>query len=153
MEYNPVPNWEDYELAEKNGIKRATVDQRINIQGWDKEEAITKPLFVSLKEKYAKEWEIAQQNEIPYINFFNRIRRYKWDPMEAATTPILTPGECSLRAHCKTDIIKPVQYDIALKNGIGKQTLRTRVFVLKWDIERAITTPPNVKHRAKKAVV
>lgn len=153
MRYNPVPTWEEYEIAKQNGIKKSTVDQRINVHGWDVEKAISKPLFVSLKVKYAEEWDLAQRNGISYDTFFSRVKRYNWDPNDAATTPVLSPIECTKRAHSKTDIIKPSQYQAALKNGVGKQTLRTRVFVLKWCIERAITTPPNIKHRAKKAVV
>ncbi|PEU05199.1 hypothetical protein COK06_12975 [Bacillus cereus] len=153
MKYNPVPTWEEYEIAKQNGIKKSTVDQRINIQGWSVEEAISKPLFVSFKKEYAEQWELAQQNGISYDTFFSRVKRYNWDPNVAAKTPILSPIECTQRAHSKIDIIKPSQYQKALKNGVGKRTLRNRVFVLKWEIERAITTPPNIKHRAKKAVV
>ncbi|MCW4577121.1 hypothetical protein ACWXWV_00375 [Bacillus paranthracis] len=153
MEYSPVPTWEEYEIAKCNGIKKCTVDQRINVYGWTVKDAISKPLFVSLKKLYAKQWKLAQQNGISYDTFFSRIKRYNWNPDDAATTPILSPIECTKRAHSKTDIITPSQYHIALNNGIGKQTLRTRVFVLKWEIERAITTPPNTKHRAKKEVI
>ncbi|PEC81627.1 hypothetical protein COD81_15285 [Bacillus cereus] len=153
MEYNLVPTWEEYEIAKQNGIKKSTVNQRININGWSVEDAISKPLFVSLKEKYAKQWELAQQNGISYDTFFSRIKRYNWTPDDAAKTPILSPIECTKRAHSKIDIITPSQYHTALNNGIGKCTLRTRVFVLKWDIERAITTPPNIKHRAKKEAI
>ncbi|PFN11876.1 hypothetical protein [Bacillus cereus] len=153
MEYNLVPTWEEYEIAKRNGIKKCTVDQRINVYGWTVKDAICKPLFVSLKELYAKQWELAQQNGISYDTFFSRIKRYNWNPDDAATTPVLSPIECTKRAHSKIDIITPSQYRTAKSNGIGKQTLRTRVFVLKWEIGRAITMPPNTKHRAKKEVI
>ncbi|WP_279538735.1 hypothetical protein [Bacillus sp. XF8] len=43
MKYKPVPTWEDYKIAEKNGIGKKNVDQRVNL-GWTIEEAITKPI-------------------------------------------------------------------------------------------------------------
>ncbi len=34
---------EEYEVAEKNGIDKRTLEQRIREYGWDKERAITIP--------------------------------------------------------------------------------------------------------------
>jgi len=153
MEYNPLPTWDQYEIAEKNGISKSTVYQRINIQGWTVEKAITEPLFVSMKERYAEQWKIAEKNGILYRTFRSRITNLKWSPEEAATIPTLSTKECVERAQKKIDIIKPNDFARAIKHSVGKATLRERVFRLKWDLERAITTPPNIKHRAKKEAI
>jgi hypothetical protein len=38
-------------------------------------------------------------------------------------------------------IITDEQVNIALKNGLSRDTVRNRVYSLKWDVERAISTP------------
>jgi hypothetical protein len=45
MKYSPVPTWEEYEIAKRNGIKKCTVDQRINVYGWTVKDAISKPSY------------------------------------------------------------------------------------------------------------
>ena len=37
--------------------------------------------------------------------------------------------------------ISDEQYQIAWKNGICAQTVRYRIYNLRWDLKRAITTP------------
>ncbi|WP_179865792.1 hypothetical protein [Bacillus pseudomycoides] len=101
MEYNPLPTWDQYEIAEKNGISKSTVYQRINIQGWTVEKAITEPLFVSMKERYSEQWKIAEKNGILYRTFRSRITNLKWSPEEAATILTLSTTEC---ANCVSEI-------------------------------------------------
>jgi hypothetical protein len=47
-------------------------------------------------------------------------------------------------------IITDEQVNIALKNGLSRDTVRNRVYNLKWPIERAISTPirskPHISH-------
>lgn len=44
MQYNPVPTEKDYEIAARNGISKANVNQRVYGYHWSVERAITEPL-------------------------------------------------------------------------------------------------------------
>lgn len=87
--YLPVPTWEQYEIAESNGINKNNVNQRI-IRGWNILKAITRPVNESFAKKYKKELEIAEENGIGYRLFRQRIKESDWEPLEAATVPRLT---------------------------------------------------------------
>ncbi|CAI8880703.1 transposase [Bacillus sp. IT-79MI2] len=147
--YPPVPTWDDYEIAKKNGIPRRNVNQRVQFLGWTIERAITEPIFKSARTKYKGYVERAEKNGIPYKTFIARVNQLKWSLEEAAETHVLSIEEINNRRLKKKQKITNEQFAIAQSNGILKSTLRTRVFTYKWDIKRAITTPPNIKHRAK----
>lgn len=49
--------------------------------------------------------------------------------------------------------ITPEEYKIAAENGICRTTLDSRVRVLGWDKEKAITTPPRMYKRVPKYLV
>ncbi|PGX01637.1 hypothetical protein COE40_18895 [Bacillus cereus] len=150
MKYKPVPTDRDYEIAERNGITKNNVDQRVNKLNWSIEDAITKPKYVSLKKKYKKFVELAEQNGISYLNFRKRVVLHKWSPEEAATTPILTYQEVAERNNSKKRIIPKDIYAKARKNGILDSTLQTRILVMKWDMDVAATKP--VRKRKKKQI-
>ena len=62
---------EEYEIAEKNGISKDTLNFRIRRMGWDKEKALTKP-----PRKYTnriKQVEIAKANGISRATFYDRL--------------------------------------------------------------------------------
>ncbi|PFZ08415.1 hypothetical protein COL60_16445 [Bacillus pseudomycoides] len=154
MEYYPqVPAWEDYETAERNGIPRKNVNQRVQVLGWSVEKAITEPVCKGSRTKYKGYVERAEKNGVPYKTFVARINQLKWSLEEAANTPLLSIAEINKRRVKKKQRITSEQFATAKTNGISKATLRSRVFILKWDIERAIATPPDLKHRPKKEVI
>ncbi|TCW59056.1 hypothetical protein EC917_101310 [Bacillus thuringiensis] len=150
MQYKPVPTEKDYEVAERNGISKVNVDQRVNKLNWSIEDAITKPIYVSFRKKYKKFVEIAEKNGISYRNFRNRVNVHKWDPEEAATTPILTYQEVVEKLNSKKRIIPKEIFDKARKNGICGSTLQTRILVMKWDMDVAATKP--VRKKKKKQI-
>lgn len=151
--YPPVPTQQDYEIAEKNGIPKKNVNQRVQFLGWTIEKSIAEPIFKSARTKYKGYVEQAERNGIPYKTFVARVNELKWTLEEAMNTPVLNIEEINKRRVKKSQKISNEQFAIAKSNGILKSTLRTRVFTYKWDIERAITTPPNIKHRAKKEAI
>ncbi|EEK53218.1 hypothetical protein bcere0004_55250 [Bacillus cereus BGSC 6E1] len=93
----PVPTDEEYEIAAKNGISKATVYQRIHYRGKTVEQAITEPLQNGLfLKKYQKYIEIAERNGISYRTFHARMTKKtvrKWTPEEAATILPKKQGE------------------------------------------------------------
>ncbi|AFQ20035.1 MULTISPECIES: hypothetical protein [Bacillus] len=81
MKYKPVPTWEDYEIAKRNGISKTNVDARISIN-WDIERAITQPL-----NKFDKYYvELAKNNGIAYHTYLRRLS-LGWSEIKAATKP------------------------------------------------------------------
>jgi len=150
MKYKPVPTEKDYEIAARNGISKNNVDQRVNKLNWSIENAITKPIYVSLKKKYKEFVELAEQNGISYRNFINRVIVHKWDPEEAATKPILTCQEVVEKLNSKKRIIPKEIFDKARKNGICGSTLQTRILAMKWDMDVAATKP--VRKRKKQEI-
>ncbi|PEO88144.1 hypothetical protein CN571_15710 [Bacillus pseudomycoides] len=86
--YPPVPTWNDYEFAKKNGVPRRNVDIRVRYLGWTIEQAITKPLMSKRDRPGYKGFaEIAEKNGIPYKTFVSRVKILNWSLEEAANTP------------------------------------------------------------------
>ena len=78
---------EEYEIAEKNGISKDTLNFRIRRMGWNKEKALTKP-----PRKYtdrAKQIEIAKANGISRATFYDRLSD-GWKVEDAYTVPVLS---------------------------------------------------------------
>jgi len=147
--YFPVPTYEDYEIAEKNGISKETVYQRIHYRGKTVKQAITEPLWNgSFREKYQNYIEIAEQNGISYPTFHARLTKKtvrKWTPEEAATVPPKITGRIrKSRANGPTE----ENYKEAERNGISRKNVNQRLDLYDWDIERAITD--SVKKRGRK---
>lgn len=126
---------EQYKIAESNGICKCTLKGRVE-RGWDMEKAITLPPGSTRKRRKwcDKILEIAKSNGIGVSSLDYRTRVNKLSPYKAATTP-LNPNK------------KPPSYEtpevikICAANGISKTTFRTRVRVLGWSVERAMTQP------------
>ncbi|MEW9166609.1 hypothetical protein [Bacillus pacificus] len=112
MQYNPVPTEKDYEIAARNGISKANVNQRVYGYHWSVERAITEPL----QNKKGKENNrhlvcIAEKNGISASTYYRRIREEGMTEIEAATKP---------KGH-------EVYLKIASENGISENLYRKRV--------------------------
>lgn len=134
---------EEYDIAEKNGISRALLNQRVRGGGWDKEVAMSKP-----SQHGSTGWnlvkEIAKENGISYWTFKQR-RRAGMELMKAATIPPHSPKECIALANKARGVREPFtkeELKRAEENGVSYYTLAARVRKCKWDMETAITTPP-----------
>ncbi|MEK5197349.1 hypothetical protein MHI49_28450 [Bacillus sp. FSL M7-0884] len=146
--YFPVPTYEDYEIAEKNGISKETVYQRIHYRGKTVKQAITEPLWNgSFREKYQNYIEIAEQNGISYPTFHARLTKKtvrKWTPEEAATVPPKITGRIrKSRANGPTE----EDYKEAERNGISRKNVNQRLDLYDWSIEKSITDPVNKRGR------
>ncbi|WP_179865345.1 hypothetical protein [Bacillus pseudomycoides] len=148
MNYKKVATWEEYEIAEKNGISKANVDQRMNL-GWTIEEAITKPIRVPFHKKYAEFIKLAESNGISFLTFRARVEKHNWTPEDAATNPIMTVRDMLKKSNDKKRIIPKEIYAKAKENGINPSTLKTRVFMLKWDMDLAATLQANKGRKTK----
>ena len=77
---------EEYEIAEKNGISKDTLNFRIRRMGWDKEKALT-----TKTRKYTdrtKQIEIAKANGIGRSTFYDRLAD-GWKVEDAYTIPVM----------------------------------------------------------------
>ncbi|EJR67504.1 hypothetical protein IIO_00492 [Bacillus cereus VD115] len=134
---------EEYVIAEKNGIRRKSLDYRVRRGCWDKEKAITIPT-----QKEPSEWatikNISLKNGISRQTFSAR-RKRGWSLTDAITIPPLTKDEIIARAKKKNPQKAPTfteeQVKRAKENGISYSTLYDRVKRYKWDLEEAISTP------------
>lgn len=109
--YNEVITDEQYLIANKNGISRRNVYQRVNEYGWPIEKAITQPLLNTKKKKTDRALMLlAESNGINYGTYRQRIKD-GMDPREAAIKPT----------------VKHIELQIALDNGIGIETFYTRI--------------------------
>ena len=77
---------EEYEIAEKNGISRDTLNFRIRRMGWDKERALTTPTRKYTKR--GKQIEIAESNGIGRTTFYDRLAD-GWKVEDAYTVPVM----------------------------------------------------------------
>lgn len=135
---------EDYIIAEKNGISHQRAYDRFYINGWDKQRAITQPLKkVSIWEQYRDKCE---SHGIAKPTFYYRINN-GLSPEEAATFPLVTSGSYSFNQQPR---LQKEWLETAKKNGIGRSTLDQRIYILKWDIQRAITQPVDASKRRKR---
>lgn len=122
----------EYEVAEKNGISKCTLERRIRLYGWEKERALTQKPKKRVKQDYWKE--IALKNGIKKSTFFGRINRHGWTPEKAATTPVV-PTVIKNRKY-SDEVYKRLE-----ENGISRQLFYDRIRK-GWDIERATTRKP-----------
>ena len=101
---------EEYEIAEKNGINKRVVYQRVFL-GWSKKRAITVPL--QIKKLTNEHFEIAQKNGISKNTVKHRVSHLGWEIEKAITTPIISR--------------KNKYLDQARKNGINENTYYSRI--------------------------
>jgi hypothetical protein len=85
---------EEYLIAEKNGISKKALEQRIRRYGWDKERALTTPIMKREHELA----HLAEQNGIPRRVFYMRLYR-GWSVERASTEPLTTVVERIKRAN------------------------------------------------------
>lgn len=109
--YNEVITDEQYLIANKNGISKKNVYQRVNEYGWSIEKAITKPLYNTKNRKTDRNLMLlAELNGINYATYRQRIKD-GMDPHEAAVKRT-TNG---------------MELQIAIDNGIGIETFYSRL--------------------------
>lgn len=132
---------EEYDIAEKNGICRRTLEYRIRDAMWKREVAITK------KPQKTAEWhkvkEIALQNNISRNTFEDR-RKRGWNLIDAMTKPPMSREESLKRANQfnkNNRVLTDEQIHQARMNGLKRSTAYYRFKKLKWDIEKATTFP------------
>ena len=129
-EFYISPN--EYTTAEKNGIDKRTLEQRIREYGWDNDRAVTEAKRARKNRKY---WtEIALENGISKQLFYQRIDTLKWDAEKASTTPILKPS--GPKSKFAEGTLTKVQ-----ANGIQMQCFRRRIRE-GWNEEIAATLKP-----------
>ncbi|MEK4711094.1 hypothetical protein [Bacillus sp. FSL R10-2780] len=111
--YNHVITDEEYETAEKNGISRANVFQRINERGWDVERAITVPVRKQKSVVNNQVLLLAKRNGISHTTLYGRIKA-GMDPYEAVTKP---------KEHNKWEAF----IKMAQENGISASSFYARI--------------------------
>jgi len=139
--FDEIITEEDYKIAEKNGISRENVYQRVNTYVWDVEDAITIPVRKRKSDEGWDEWkEIALANGIDKTLYVGRVRYQGFSREDAATR------KRNKRLHKKwTDR----ECEIAKENGIagngmGIPNARLR---LGWSREDAVSVPKMTKGR------
>lgn len=131
---------EEYEIASKNNISIASVNQRIRKYGWSKKRAITeKP---RRRNDYSEWWDILARNGINRKTFYSRIEN-GLDIDKAATMPVMNKEEVLnlMRDRAKNRKYPKEIVELAKSNGISYTTFKQRVGQSKWDMMRAATTP------------
>ncbi|WP_064774770.1 hypothetical protein [Bacillus cereus] len=109
--YNEVITGEQYLIANRNGISKKNVYQRVNEYGWSIEKAITKPLNNTKNKKTDRHLMLlAELNGINYATYRQRIKD-GMDPHEAAV-------KCNKYS---------MELQMALDNGIGTEAFYTRL--------------------------
>ncbi|WP_195723877.1 hypothetical protein [Bacillus sp. RIT694] len=102
---------EQYLIANRNGISKKNVYQRVNEYGWSIEKAITKPLHNTKNKNTDRALMLlAELNGISYAAYKRRIKD-GMDPHEAAV-------KCNKYS---------VEFQIALDNGIGSEVFYSRL--------------------------
>ncbi|MCU5514400.1 hypothetical protein OCF62_07425 [Bacillus wiedmannii] len=132
---------EEYDIAEKNGICRSTLEYRIRDAKWPKELAITKrPQKIA---EWHKVKEIALKNGICRNTFEDR-RKRGWNLIDAMTKPPMSRSEALKRANHfnkNNRVLTDEQIQQARNNGLKRSTVYYRFKKLKWDIKESITSP------------
>lgn len=109
--YNEVITDEQYLFANRNGISKKNVNQRVHEYGWTIEKAISHPLHKTSKGKVNRALSLlAERNGINYQTYMKRIKD-GMDAHEAATK----------RSNFT------VEMQLAIDNGISRDSFYTRV--------------------------
>lgn len=83
---------EDYKQAERLGIRKLTLYNRVYYYGWSKERALTqKPMKREERRRKYPDWvfENLEKNGISKTTFYVRISKYKWSVEKACTEPVM----------------------------------------------------------------
>ncbi|PFZ08417.1 hypothetical protein COL60_16455 [Bacillus pseudomycoides] len=136
MKYKDLPTEDDYLLAEKRGLSRKNVYQRVVTYGWDIEEAISKPVGGRGPGRHRGMAKVAEENGVSQHVFY--YRRRKGMPLyDAATKPVK-----KYKNHDESF------KKLALENGIALSTYKRRV-ANGWNLEEAATKPARNYVRTK----
>lgn len=129
-EYYITP--EEYDIAERNGVCKQTLEYRIRQRGWMKESAIHKPPRKQSEEKkyYAA---MAKQNGVKRTTFEMRLKR-GWSMKDAAAIPLRTRDSQSQRLLADEEIKR------AENLGVKRTTIYMRLS-RGWSKEEALNTP------------
>jgi hypothetical protein len=141
LQYYITPH--DYESAEKLGISKENVYQRVHVYNWPVKRAISQPLCKVNAYGWKENKQIAKQNGVGYRTYLTRVTS-GWTQEEAASTPPLSyPVRLAIMAKAKKHIrvFTDEQIARAKANGVCHRMLWNRVKKLKWDVEVAINTP------------
>lgn len=137
---------EEYEIAENNGIPKATLEFRTRTLMWDKRRAMTeKPQNKICRKEWA---EVAAKNGIKYHTFLSRILDSGFTPEEAATKPLQSEKEKEIArktAHEKSRKYPKEAIELCKKNGIHRNTFYYRVNQMGMEPYEAATMPPMPK--------
>jgi predicted DNA-binding transcriptional regulator AlpA len=138
---------EDYETANKNGISHINAYKRVYEYQWTIARAITTPVKRKEDSLWLKYKDQVEKLGITQMGFYQRINKGML-PEIAATTPRMSHRTHSQsRGKLTQEVI-----ETAVRNGINYPTLRARVYLHRWGIERAMTEPVHVQHRRKELV-
>jgi len=140
MSYYLTP--EHFELAEKNGISKRLLSDRVYQRGWLINRAINQPKQNKNNTEVFKLWaKVAEANGIRSILFSQRLIVSKWSYEKAATHKKMNKDEIAAEAK-KTNVYRiftKEQHEIAKANGIKKGTMYARVRDYGWTVDDAIT--------------
>ncbi|WP_283746295.1 MULTISPECIES: hypothetical protein [Bacillus cereus group] len=136
---------EEYEIAERNGINRKVLNERVRNLKWDKTIAMTKPVRKSKSTGWRQVKEIALKNGICRQTYYAR-RKKGWKLIDAISKPPISKYQALELAEKANywganKILSEEQLKVALSNGVSYRLARERIKRLKWPIEIAITTP------------
>lgn len=133
IDYYITPS--SYDRAEKNGIKKGTLENRIRELAWSTEKATTTP--TAQKKSYGKWSDLAVKNNITRHTFWNRVNIYGWDLERAATQPLMDKKKHIEKVNNDNRIYSLENIALAKANGICYSTLTNR---LKhgWTMEEAV---------------
>jgi len=123
---------QDYEIAEQNGISKSAAYQRFYNYEWSKERAITEKINAKESSLYSQYKEKCRQNNVSGDLFRKRLKK-GMSPEEAASKPPEFHRPWGRYGDMSEN------YKIAEKNGINPRTVRTRIYTMKWSVEKAIT--------------
>lgn len=135
---------EDYQIAEQNGIDGVNLYRRFYIYGWSKQRAVNTPIRTAQRKELLKRWgAVLTITKVDTERFVRRVTKEGWKPLDAATTVTGRRGRPS------GGLMSKAVRKRAADNGINVGTLQRRLYVYKWDVERAVTEPINEYCRRK----
>ena len=135
VDYSYYITPESYDIAEQNGICRATLETRIRYMGWGTKRATTTP--PQPRKPYGEWAAVAVKNGISKKNYIQRVN-LGWDCERAATEPVRSRADQG-KAIGKSRRKYPQQYiDMAEKNGVCYSTFKSRM-AEGWTLEEAST--------------
>jgi len=134
-----------YRIAEQNGICARLVTDRVRVQGWPIEEAITKPSRKA--NKYGKWTDIAKENNISMDAFYKRVTVLGMSIEKAATMPVMQRRDIieAMAELKRNNTIYPIaNIKKAEQKGVKYDSYRWRLRH-GWSVEDATNTSPLTK--------